>query len=90
MMELAGTVWEYLVSATIEEGVRFDGSHGTGELTADGEYDMPSWPSPKTGAGFSMRGGNYASAPNFFVDTRPFGAYVKETIVFHGGARIGF
>ncbi|RKJ81929.1 hypothetical protein D7X33_03085 [Butyricicoccus sp. 1XD8-22] len=90
VMELAGTVWEYMVSASLEDGVRFDRSYGTGELTEDGEYEMPSWPSPKTGAGFSMRGGNYASAPNFFVDTRPFGAYVKKTIVFHGGARVGF
>jgi len=88
VMEMSGNHWEYLVSATMKESLVFRRDYGTGELTEDGEYDIPSWPDPKTGAGFSQKGGNYMSKPNFFVDSRPFGTFIKQTIVFHGGARV--
>lgn len=93
VLELSGNLWEYLISIGNEKGRAFDGSHGSGYLTSEGLYDMPSWPNPMTGEGFSQRGGNYVSdvPPKFFIDSRPFGTFSKKSgIAYHGGIRVGF
>lgn len=60
VLELSGNVWERAVS-TDATGVTFTGALGDGLLTAAGEGDGASWPSPATAAGSGLRGGAWDS-----------------------------
>lgn len=57
ILDLSGNVMEQAVSLGHSEGRRFTGAHGDGELTAEGEADVPLWPrvTPKSAVAKTSR-----------------------------------
>lgn len=59
IMGLSGNLWEYVITAGVEEGRRFSGEHGTGDLDKTGSPDQPnSWPNADH-LGIGFRGGSW-------------------------------
>ncbi|MBT8378447.1 MAG: formylglycine-generating enzyme family protein, partial [Ignavibacteria bacterium] len=44
VMELTGNLWETVVSLGTQEGRDFEGTHGNGVLTNNGEHNISDWP----------------------------------------------
>lgn len=57
VMEMSGNVWELVVNLS-GDGVSYDGRHGDGQLSAQGDADVAAWPQAR-GAGH--RGGAWSS-----------------------------
>jgi len=70
---LTGNLWEYVVSAGLDEGRAFDGQHGDGVVNANGapDYERTSWPGISS-AGVGYRGGSWytVTAPGRIADRR--------------------
>ncbi len=59
VMGLTGNLWEYVVTVGMEEGRRFVGEHGNGQLNQEGLPDSPNtWPGPDN-RGMGYRGGSW-------------------------------
>ncbi len=73
VMDLAGSMWERVVSIGSERGRAFFGEHGNGLLTSYGFADNNSWPSGVDGpGGFGYRGGGYYIYPMNFTEFNPY------------------
>ncbi len=60
LMDLAGSVWERVISIGRAEGRAFEGSHGDGTLGQYGRATNADWPHTYAGAeGHGYRGGGY-------------------------------
>jgi formylglycine-generating enzyme required for sulfatase activity len=59
IMELSGNLWEQTVNLT-RKGLQYEGAHGDGLLTSEGEADVPNWPG-KDALGAGYRGGGWYS-----------------------------
>jgi hypothetical protein len=60
VMDLAGSVWERVVSAGHPRGRAFRGTHGDGQLSGYGIASNADWPSgDHDGGGYGYRGGGY-------------------------------
>ncbi|MEO1050264.1 MAG: SUMF1/EgtB/PvdO family nonheme iron enzyme [Bacteroidota bacterium] len=60
VMDLAGSVWERVVTIGHEKGRAYKGTHGDGRLTGEGNATNQDWPKGDTGSGgFGYRGGGY-------------------------------
>ncbi len=60
VMDLAGSVWERVVSIGHENGRAFIGSHGDGRISGQGFATNEDWPQGDVGSGgFGYRGGGY-------------------------------
>jgi formylglycine-generating enzyme required for sulfatase activity len=84
VMDLAGSVWEKVVSAGHPAGRAFRGSHGDGVLKRYGLATNEDWPSgDHDGGGYGYRGGGYYERgtadtqlnPFSRVSWRPYGAW---------------
>lgn len=84
VMDLAGSVWERVVTPAHPRGRAFEGSHGDGRLTAYGAATNPDWPKSDEGeGGFGYRGGGYYEHgfnagpfnPHSRTEWRKFGAW---------------
>ena len=75
VMGLSGNLWEYVISAGIEQGRAFVGDHGQGELDKAGGPDGEnSWPG-HTNLGVGYRGGSwYTKVSSGRVADRCFGS----------------
>ena len=62
ILELSGSLWEYVLTLGNAEGRAFTGLHGDGTLSADGFADAGFWPSSTTAVGIGFRGGSYQDA----------------------------
>ena len=62
-MELSGNQWESVVVMTDSTSRTFTNTHGDGVITAEGLFDVPTWPTTRNGVGF--RGGRTDNAPTF-------------------------
>lgn len=59
IMEMSGDLWERAVNVSTVKGKAFQGTHGNGELSVNGDATNTDWPgSDADGAGF--RGGNFS------------------------------
>ncbi len=80
IMEMSGHCWERTVSAGRPEGRGFEGTHGDGILTTDGNADNTDWPGYTAGIGVNTaigcgyRGGAFSfpppTQPNLRVSSR--------------------
>ena len=61
-MEMGGNVSEQVVTTFNSQGTTFDGTLGDGSITANGDANQTTWPSPFTSNGSGKRGGNYLDA----------------------------
>lgn len=59
ILDLSGSLWEYVLTLGNVSGRAFTGLHGDGKLTADGYADVAFWPSSATAIGIGFRGGSY-------------------------------
>lgn len=83
VMDLAGSVWERVVTPAHAVGRAFTGSHGDGRLSAYGSATNPDWPRSDEGGGFGYRGGGYYQHgfdagplnPHSRTEYRTFGAW---------------
>lgn len=68
ILDLSGNVWEPVVSIGHTTGRNFQGTHGDGQLSADGHADALTWPGMVSGVvtgsvGWGVRGGYWAFDP---------------------------
>ncbi|WP_264522354.1 formylglycine-generating enzyme family protein [Flavobacterium sp. N1994] len=59
VMEMAGNVWERVVSLGNASGSAFNGTLGDGTITALGLANQATWPSPTTALGTGYKGGSW-------------------------------
>jgi formylglycine-generating enzyme required for sulfatase activity len=76
MMEMSGNAWEWAISVGDAVGQSFNGLHGDGALSANGNFNVVNWPN-LSGQGLCIRGGAYASMSSSFCRTsdRYYGVY---------------
>ena len=75
-LDLTGSLFERAITATNEDGLRFQGTHGNGDLAYPARASNEDWP-PLDGSGIGLRGGNYRREPNrgLRLADRRFGDY---------------
>lgn len=73
VMDLAGSLWERLITIGDEKGRKFTGTHGDGKLTQYGYADNIDWPKgiEETG-GFGFRGGGFYGYGRDYHDFNPY------------------
>ncbi len=59
VMDLAGSVWEKVVTIGHEKGRAFQGTHGDGNITGFGDANVAHWPKGFDEGGYGYRGGGY-------------------------------
>ncbi len=59
VMDMAGNVWERVVSLGNASGSAFNGTLGDGTITATGLANQATWPSATTALGTGYKGGNW-------------------------------
>lgn len=88
VMDLAGGVWERMVTVGHPTGRAFTGTHGDGVLAGYGNATNEDWPKGYEGEeGFGFRGGGYYGVglrhtdfnPHSPVAFRPFGSWAGNT-----------
>ncbi|MCR9251392.1 MAG: formylglycine-generating enzyme family protein [bacterium] len=73
VMDLAGSMWERVITIGHEKGRSFKGVHGDGNLNNYGFADVDDWPSGvKSKGGFGFRGGGYYVYPMNFTEFNPY------------------
>lgn len=72
VMDLAGSMWERVISIGSEKGRSFVGDHGNGRITGYGFADVDDWPSGVDDSGFGYRGGGFYSWPMNFTEFNPY------------------
>jgi formylglycine-generating enzyme required for sulfatase activity len=72
VMDLAGSMWERVVSIGSEKGRSFVGSHGDGRITGYGFANNENWPGGVDDSGFGYRGGGYYAYPMEFTEFNPY------------------
>jgi formylglycine-generating enzyme required for sulfatase activity len=84
VMDLAGSVWEKVVTIGHPRGRAFQGTHGDGRLADYGVATNPDWPlGDHEAGGYGYRGGGYyergtkdtALNPHSRVEQRPYGSW---------------
>ena len=84
VMDLAGSVWEKVITIGHPTGRSFEGSHGDGRISTYGFAQNPDWPrGNEEQGGYGYRGGGYyehgkaagAFNPHSPVAYRPFGSW---------------
>ena len=61
VMEMSGNLQERCVTTANATGTTFNGTLGDGTLTANGDSNQATWPSPTTAVGICFKGGDYVS-----------------------------
>ncbi|HEX5053242.1 MAG TPA: DUF6624 domain-containing protein [Planctomycetota bacterium] len=92
VMDLAGSLWERVVTAGRPEGRAFAGSHGDGVLSSAGAANNADWPHSTAqgdmAPGIGFRGGADYFAPASADDpTNPFSPVAVRTFAAWGGAQ---
>lgn len=88
-MDLAGSMWEKVVTPGDPAGRAFTGAHGDGAVIYEGEADVDGWPAGATeGAGYGYRGGGYYGRNATLSDFNPFSPVAfRRCGAWSGGAR---
>ncbi|MFN0188462.1 MAG: SUMF1/EgtB/PvdO family nonheme iron enzyme [Bacteroidia bacterium] len=84
VMEMAGNLFEYVVSAGNPTGRAFLGTHGNGAISPDGYANITDWPGYNSSVllnsgnvGFGVRGSSFGfSVTNLKTSDRTFGQYI--------------
>ena len=73
VMDLAGGVWEKVITPGDSTGRRFTGQHGDGAITGYGFANVDEWPEGFSGAsGYGYRGGGYYGDTAYLSDFVPY------------------
>lgn len=73
VMDLAGSLWERVITIGHSRGRAFTGQHGDGRLSDDGSADVTEWPSgAEDEGGFGFRGGGFYGYNREYHSYNPF------------------
>ncbi|WP_425235712.1 SUMF1/EgtB/PvdO family nonheme iron enzyme [Ulvibacterium sp.] len=73
VMDLAGSLWERVITIGHENGRNFKGTHGDGVLTNEGEATNEDWPNGiENSGGIGFRGGGFYGYNREYHDFNPF------------------
>ncbi len=71
--DLAGSLWERMISIGHEKGRNFRGSHGDGDLSDEGQATNEDWPAGnEESGGYGFRGGGFYGYGREYHDFNPF------------------
>ncbi|SNS43912.1 Sulfatase-modifying factor enzyme 1 [Ekhidna lutea] len=71
--DLAGSLWEKVISIGHEKGRNFQGTHGDGDLTENGSATNIDWPKGnQDSGGFGFRGGGFYGYGREYHDFNPY------------------
>lgn len=89
VMDLAGSLWERMVTIGHPRGRAFQGSHGDGILSEDGNANDDNWPVGEEGTGgIGFRGGGFYGYDREYHDFNPFSPVsFRPYGGWHGGMR---
>ena len=72
VMDLAGSLWERVITIGDTTGRSFTGTHGDGRLTGFGFANVPGWPQGvEEKGGYGFRGGGYYEQGRHYHDLNP-------------------
>lgn len=73
VMDMAGSLWERVITVGDEKGRKFEGTHGDGYLSDYGFATNEDWPKgiEETG-GFGFRGGGFYTFGRYYHDFNPY------------------
>lgn len=89
VMDLAGSLWERVITLGDEKGRAFTGLHGDGQLSGYGFANVRGWPAgnEETG-GFGFRGGGFYSHDRSYHEFNPYSPVAYRVYgAWSGGAR---
>lgn len=90
VMDLAGSLWERVITIGDEKGRSFTGLHGDGQLSYYGSANVKDWPqgNNETG-GFGFRGGGFYTHDRSYGEFNPFSPVSYRMFgAWSGGARV--
>lgn len=90
VLDLAGSLWERVITVGDEKGRRFTGLHGDGQLSAFGSANVANWPAgnDETG-GFGFRGGGFYTHDRSYHEFNPYSPVSYRMYgAWSGGARV--
>lgn len=89
VMDMAGSVWERVVSIGHPNGRSFTGIHGDGRLSESGDADVEFWPvGDEDSGGVGFRGGGFYGYDREYHDYNPFSPVaIRPYGGWHGTAR---
>lgn len=90
VMDLAGSLWERVITIGDEKGRSFTGLHGDGTISYYGTADVQNWPlgNEETG-GFGFRGGGFYTHDRSYHEFNPFSPVSYRMYgAWSGGARV--
>ncbi len=90
VMDLAGSLWERVITVGDEKGRQFTGIHGDGQLSNYGIANVINWPlgNNETG-GFGFRGGGFYTHDRSYHEFNPFSPVSYRMYgAWSGGARV--
>ena len=71
--DLAGSLWERMISIGHEKGRAFEGTHGDGDLSDDGHATNEDWPQGnEESGGYGFRGGGFYGYGREYHDFNPY------------------
>lgn len=89
VMDLAGSMWERLVTIGHPKGRSFNGSHGDGIISVDGSNTNENWPNgTENSGGIGFRGGGFYGYNRDYHEFNPFSPIAYRPYGgWHGGMR---
>ncbi len=72
VMDMAGSVWERVITIGHPKGRAFTGVHGDGNLAPDGAANVEDWPQGDSEGGIGFRGGGFYSYDREYHEFNPF------------------
>lgn len=89
VMDLAGSVWERVITIGDERGRNYTGQHGDGRINDNGYANVSDWPDgDNTPGGYGFRGGGYYRHGHNFNDFLPHSPIAYRTFgAWSGGYR---
>ncbi|MGX1927754.1 SUMF1/EgtB/PvdO family nonheme iron enzyme [Flagellimonas sp. 2504JD4-2] len=72
VMDLAGSIWERVITIGHPKGRSFTGVHGDGSLSPEGAADVQDWPQGESEGGIGFRGGGFYSYDREYHEFNPF------------------
>ncbi|MGW9684306.1 formylglycine-generating enzyme family protein [Flagellimonas sp. 2504JD1-5] len=72
VMDMAGSIWERVITLGHPNGRAFTGVHGDGNLSPDGAADVQNWPTGESEGGIGFRGGGFYSYDREYHEFNPF------------------
>jgi formylglycine-generating enzyme required for sulfatase activity len=73
VMDLAGSLWERVITIGDEKGRNFTGLHGDGQLSGYGSANVANWPAGiEEAGGFGFRGGGFYTHDRSYHEFNPY------------------